>query len=225
MQLSWVPASMDYEEFETISKKPHDLLEDLRSNIRQYSSGEVQLTIYKFPGIISMVVDQMRTLAKENLTGRIGINPTIICLITRGLDILSKDSLVITLIDMKKHLDTLSMSASSQDLDFVLQVYKVLKKFEPSVTIDTFESQGLFVRKALKERIFAAKADLGLSFDTISTITICLALLDSQSWLNPNLADRFHTIISNFKRSLEVRQTLINVLYNYTKQLNGGKVS
>lgn len=193
---------------------PFDLLQELSTNREEYASDEVQLTAYKFPGSLLMVIDQTRQqVPLTSTSSRPGRNPTINACLSHGVGILSQHKDIKAIFKLRSQLLEMlnGPNGRSKDVQLAKEIWNIFERFLWVGHDSETRKQGLHLPEKLKQAVFAVKSDLGLSLDSIVILCIQLALHD-QEWIHPEQQEEMKQSCDKFFRMMRVRRRMFEVL-------------
>lgn len=201
-----------------------DILSELANNREEYSPSDkdVQLTIYKFPSSLLMLVDQTRE--KVPMTGkhssRPGRNPTLACCLNYGLQTIASNVDVREMVKLRARFSNLlSDRAEDQtrdpiDLSMANVVFNFLDNFPCDIRDHSgslCKKQWLSVGEKLKLALFNWKANLALSFDNFAVLCVQQALYE-QPWILSEAREQMGKSVEGFYRSVRVRRRFSEIL-------------
>jgi hypothetical protein len=201
-----------------------DILSELANNREEYSPTEkdVQLTIYKFPSSLLMLIDQTRE--KVPMTGkhssRPGRNPTLACCLSYGLQTVASNSDVREMVKLRARFSSLLSDRAEDstrdpiDLSMATAFYNFLDNFPCDIRDHSgsqSRKQWLSVGEKLKLALFNWKANLALSFDNFAVLCVQVALQE-QTWILAEAREQMAKSVERFYRSVRVRQRFSEIL-------------
>lgn len=201
-----------------------DLLDELSRNREQYTCDEIQLTAYRFPVSLLMVIDQTRDQIPISITNksedynlsRPGRNPTINCCLQHGVNLIRAHEDIKSIIRLRGRFIAIIRPENYQqrDADLAQAIFDAFEKFPLTVhdsSMSETRKQGLHLGKKLKDSIFGVRSELGVSLDAIVILCIQLSLSDAE-WILPECRDRMRKSTEEFFRKVRVRIRMFEAL-------------
>lgn len=201
-----------------------DILSELANNREDYSPNDkdVQLTVYKFPSSLLMLIDQTRE--KVPMTGkhssRPGRNPTLACCLNYGLQTIAANPDVREMMRLRARFSTLLSERAEDttrdpiDLSMATAFYNFLDNFPCDIRDHSgsqCRKQWLSVGEKLKLGLFNWKSNLALSFDNFAVLCIQVALHE-QPWILAEARESMAKSVEGFYRSVRVRRRFGEIL-------------
>jgi hypothetical protein len=200
-----------------------DLLHELANNRDEYSSDEMQMSVYHFPSSLLMLIDQTREQVPKGVAlTRPSRNSTIVCCLSYGIGILGKHEDIQELFRLKRKMNVITTSSNghpkdlehsySQDSVLIQSIWDVFQQWGIESKDNSKSSrQGLYVSKKLKQAVSAVKTDLSLSLDSLVSICLQIAIHD-QDWVLDELKTNMESNIGQFFRAARIRRRIFEVL-------------
>jgi len=193
-----------------------DLIQELAVNREEYVSDEVQCTIRRFSSDLSLLIDQCREQVPMGIGNysRPGKNATIVCCISNGLNTLSKNEDIKELIRLKRKLVSILDPDKNQDAALVKSLWDIFSKFQVDSLMGSLshsDRQGLYLSTRLKQTIYSTVSELGINFDSLSSVCIQITLCE-QDWVLPEMREGMEKCVNQFLRLGKTRRRIFEIL-------------